>query len=152
MLLGSFIATNPSTMTIPTLSWLCQHWDGWKQRFADIHWLKCSVWWLFWGQILKCATKTFTFFAPFLRFISTRSWQTKAHRPKPPTACFINKGLWGDLPGGPVAKTLHPQCRWPRFDSCQGTRFHMPQLRICMLNLKKKKSCMLKLKDPACWN
>ena len=42
------IATNPSTMTIPTLSWLCQHGNGWKQRFADIHWFKCSVWWLFW--------------------------------------------------------------------------------------------------------
>ena len=30
------------------------------------------------------------------------------------------------FPSGPVAKTLHSQCRASRFD--QGTRFHMPQL------------------------
>ena len=34
----------------------------------------------------------------------------------------------GDFPGGPMAKILHSQCRWPRFD--QGTRSHMLQLKI----------------------
>ena len=34
-----------------------------------------------------------------------------------------------DLPGGPVAKTLHSQCRRPRFNPRQGPRSHMLQLR-----------------------
>ena len=38
----------------------------------------------------------------------------------------------GDFPGGPVAKTLCSQCRALRFDPGQGTRSHMPQLRVCM--------------------
>ena len=33
-----------------------------------------------------------------------------------------------DFPGGPVAKTLHSQCREPRLNPGQGTRPHMPQL------------------------
>ena len=31
-----------------------------------------------------------------------------------------------DLPGGPVAKTLHSQCRRPGCNSWSGTRSHMP--------------------------
>jgi len=50
--------------------------------------------------------------------------------------------LW-DIPGGPVAKTVHPQCRGPG----QGTRSHMMQLRVPMLQLKKeKRSCMPQLR------
>ena len=32
-----------------------------------------------------------------------------------------------------VAKTLHSQCRSPGLIPGQGTRFHMPQLRVHML-------------------
>ena len=28
--------------------------------------------------------------------------------------------IYGDFPGGPVAKTLHSQCRGPRFDPWSG--------------------------------
>ena len=37
-----------------------------------------------------------------------------------------------DFPGGPVAKTPRSQCKGPG----QGTRSHMPQLRVRMPQLK----------------
>ena len=40
------------------------------------------------------------------------------------------KGLLGDFPGGPVAKTLWSHCRGPEFDLWSGTRSHMLQLQI----------------------
>ena len=40
------------------------------------------------------------------------------------------------FPGGPVAKTLHSQCRSQGSISSQRTRSQMLQLRICMLQLK----------------
>ena len=39
----------------------------------------------------------------------------------------------GEFPDGPVAKTLCSQCRGTGFDLGQGTRFHMPKRRVCML-------------------
>ena len=39
----------------------------------------------------------------------------------------------GDLPAGPVAKTLCSQCRGPGLIPGQGTRSYMPQLRVHML-------------------
>ena len=39
-----------------------------------------------------------------------------------------------------MANSLHSQCRGrPGFIPGQGTRSHMPQLRVCMQQLKKKK-------------
>ena len=44
---------------------------------------------------------------------------------------------WGrDFSSGPVAKILHSQCRGPGFNPSQGTRSHMLQLRVCMLQLR----------------
>ena len=37
-----------------------------------------------------------------------------------------------DFPGGSVAKTPHSQCRDLGATLGQGTRSHMPQLRVCM--------------------
>ena len=34
------------------------------------------------------------------------------------------------FPGGPVAKTLHSQCKGPGFDSGWGTRSHMLKIKI----------------------
>ena len=34
-----------------------------------------------------------------------------------------------NFPDGPVAKTLHSQCREPRFNPWSGTRSHKPQPR-----------------------
>ena len=51
--------------------------------------------------------------------------------------CFKSKFKTGPswrLPGGPVAKTPCSQFR------VQGTRSHLPQLRVCMLQLKKLKN------------
>ena len=31
---------------------------------------------------------------------------------------YIDLKSWGDFPDGPVAKSLHFQCRGPRFDLC----------------------------------
>ena len=62
--------------------------------------------------------------------------------------------LWPcDFPGGPVAKTLHSQCRGPGSIPDQGTRSHMLQLRSSMPQLKilratTKRSHMLQLKIP----
>lgn len=36
-------------------------------------------------------------------------------------------------PDGPVAKTLCSPVQGIGFDLGQGTRFHMPKLRVCML-------------------
>ena len=41
-----------------------------------------------------------------------------------------------DFPGGPVAKTLCSQLGDPGSIPGQGTRSHMPQLRVCLLQLK----------------
>ena len=40
------------------------------------------------------------------------------------------KYILGTSPGSPVAKTLCSQCGGPGLISCQGTRSHMPQLKI----------------------
>ena len=40
----------------------------------------------------------------------------------------------GNFPGGSVAKNPYSQCRG--LTPSQGTGFHMPQLRVCMLQLK----------------
>jgi len=45
------------------------------------------------------------------------------------------KGEWG-LPGGPVAETLQLSCGGPGSVPGQGTRSHMPQLRVHTLQLK----------------
>ena len=42
----------------------------------------------------------------------------------------------GNFPGGPVAKTLHSQKGDPGLTPGQGTRSHMPQLRVCMPQLR----------------
>ena len=43
---------------------------------------------------------------------------------------------WRDFPGGPVGKTLCSQCRGPGSTPAQGTRSHMPQLKIPQQRLK----------------
>ena len=40
------------------------------------------------------------------------------------------------LPGGPVVKTPYSQCKRPGFDPSQGTRAHMPQLKILHASTK----------------
>ena len=45
-----------------------------------------------------------------------------------------------DFPGGPVAKTSHSQCKGPGSTPGQGTKSHMPQLRVPMLILKTEES------------
>ena len=39
---------------------------------------------------------------------------------------FKNKVLFWDFPGGPVAKTLHYQWRWPQFDPYSGNKIPHP--------------------------
>ena len=48
-------------------------------------------------------------------------WNT----PRRPEKCIY----LGESPDGPVAKTVHSQCRGPGSISGQGTRSHMLQLR-----------------------
>ena len=48
----------------------------------------------------------------------------------------LKRELPGEFPGDPVAKTRRSQCRGPGLIPTQGTRYHMPQLRVCMLQLK----------------
>ena len=48
---------------------------------------------------------------------------------------FVLKFLLG-LPGSPVVKTPYSQCKRPGFDPCQGTRAHMPQLKILHASTK----------------
>ena len=43
-----------------------------------------------------------------------------------------------DFPGSLGDKTLCSQCKGPRFDSWSGTRSHMPQLNIRMLQQRLK--------------
>ena len=44
------------------------------------------------------------------------------------------------FPGGPVAETPHSQCRGLSSIPSQGTRSHMPQLRVCVSQLKIPKA------------
>ena len=37
-----------------------------------------------------------------------------------PIVCGLKEHTFRDFPGGPVAKTLHSQCRGPRFDPWSG--------------------------------
>ena len=46
-----------------------------------------------------------------------------------------NTPTW-DFSGGPVTKTLCFQCKGLGFDPWWGIRSHVPQLRVCMLQLK----------------
>ena len=64
--------------------------------------------------------------------IQLSEWRTKATAKKNE----LKRELPGDFPGGPVAKTQHSQCRGPGLIPSQGTRSHMPQLRVCVLQLK----------------
>ena len=59
---------------------------------------------------------------------------------------WINKLRSRDFPGGPGAKTLRSQYRVCGFPDW-GTRSHMPQLRVCMPQLKRY--CMLQLRAGA---
>ena len=43
--------------------------------------------------------------------------------------------IFWDIPGGPVAKTSCSQCRGPGLIPGQGTRSHMLQVRVHMLQL-----------------
>ena len=54
-----------------------------------------------------------------------------------------------DFPGGGAgeAKTLRSQCKGPGLLPGQGTRSHMPQLRVCMPHLKTLRA---PTKDPGC--
>ena len=72
-----------------------------------------------------------------------------------PRACVKTK--WGpNFPGGPGAKTLHPQCRGPIPSG--GTRFHLRKLRSkissattkswCSQINKDEKSYFLKMQAP----
>ena len=49
------------------------------------------------------------------------------------TRCSLKKQRW-DFPGSPVTKTPRSQC--PGLVLDQGTRSHMPQLGVCMPQLK----------------
>ena len=59
----------------------------------------------------------------------------------------ISKIVLKGLPGGPVAKTRCSQCRRPGSILEQGTRSHMLQLRVHMLQLKILHATT-KIKDP----
>ena len=48
----------------------------------------------------------------------------------------IQKSPNRDFPGGPGARTLHFLYREPRFGPGQGSRSHMPQLRVCVSQLR----------------
>ena len=52
---------------------------------------------------------------------------------------FKSKNSW-DFASGPVAKTPYSQCRGPGFTPGQGTRSHVPQQRVHMLQLKTRSS------------
>ena len=64
----------------------------------------------------------------------------------------IKMSLTWDFPGGPVAKTPHSQCRVLGATLGQGTRSHMPQLRVCMpvinpaCSNEEPESCVLQLR------
>ena len=48
-----------------------------------------------------------------------------------------------------MAKTPHSQCRGPGWIPGQGTRSHMPQLKIIHAAMKTKRSCNLQLRPDA---
>ena len=48
---------------------------------------------------------------------------------------WSKSGNW-DFAGGPLAKTLPSQCRWPGFDPWSGNEIPMPQLRVPMPQLR----------------
>ena len=50
----------------------------------------------------------------------------------------VSNGNLRDFTGGSVVRTLHCQCRGPGLIPSQGTRSHMPQLRVCMPQLKTR--------------
>ena len=54
---------------------------------------------------------------------------------------FSQKTEGEDLPGGPVAKTPSPNAGALSLIPGQGTRFHTPQLRVCMPRLKDTTCC-----------
>ena len=56
-----------------------------------------------------------------------------------------------DFPGSPAAETLCVQSRGPGLIPSQGTRSHMPQLRVHMPPLKILYAVM-KIEDPGCCN
>ena len=62
--------------------------------------------------------------------------------------CKEYRRRW-DFPDGPVAKTPCSQCRGPGSIPGQGTRSHMPQLRVCMPQLKSPHAAT---KEPASRN
>ena len=62
--------------------------------------------------------------------INVQSRQRSANQKRP------SERQGRSFPGGPVAKTLHSQCRSPGSMTSQRTRSHMLQLRVCMLQLK----------------
>ena len=50
---------------------------------------------------------------------------------------FVQSVDLQDFPGGPVAKTMHgPNARGLGSIPGQGTRSHMPQLRVCMPQIR----------------
>ena len=53
-----------------------------------------------------------------------------------------------DSPGGPMGKTLNSQCRGLGSLPGEGTRSHMPQLRVLCHN-KDQRSCVPQLKPGA---
>jgi len=54
-----------------------------------------------------------------------------------------------EFSGCPVAKIPHSQCRRPRFNSGQGTRSHIQQLRVHTPQLKISYAAR-KIEDPGC--
>ena len=59
---------------------------------------------------------------------------------------FSFKNYSRNSPGGRVAKiTSSSQCRGPEFDACQGTRSHMPKLKILHATTRTQHSQINKL-------
>ena len=65
------------------------------------------------------------------------------------TYCYNFKGQIRDFAGGSLAKTPHSQCRGPGLNPGQGTRSHMLQQIVCMLQLEDLTHCSQD-QDPAC--
>ena len=77
-------------------------------------------------------------FSNFCAFAQTYHW-----------CLTCNESSRRDLPAGGAgeAKSLRSQCKGPGLIPGQGTRSHMPQLRVCMPHLKTLRA---PIKDPAC--
>ena len=77
-------------------------------------------------------------FSNFCAFAPTYHW-----------CLTCNESSLRDLPAGGAgeAKSLRSQCRGPGLIPSQGTRSHMPQLRVCMPHLKTLRA---PTKDPVC--